>query len=135
MDKTITVQSDDPQRPTQTLSISGMVENVVTVNPKTIRLVGAAGTRIEGRISIVPEEKYAFRITDVRAKEGKHIRLSLNEIRKDSVAQYVLTVADESRNPGRYFDLIYLKTDSPIRPELVINVYGNILAPDPKKSS
>ena len=121
------MKTDDPQQPSRTLTITGMVENVVTINPKIVRLVGTADTETSAQVSIVPEKKYAFKITGLRAKDGRHVTLDLKETIEADITKYVLTVTNKKQQKARYYDLIYLKTDSPVRPELVINVYGNIL--------
>jgi hypothetical protein len=37
-----------------------------------------------------------------------------------------LTVENTKNKKGRFFDIIYLKTNSKIRPEIKISLYGNI---------
>jgi hypothetical protein len=46
--------------------------------------------------------------------------------------RYKLTVTNLKREKARYFDTIVLKTDSDVRPELKISVYGNIFDPPPR---
>jgi len=38
-----------------------------------------------------------------------------------------LIVENLKKGKGHYYDTIYLKTDSKIKPEIKIRVYGNIL--------
>ncbi len=40
---------------------------------------------------------------------------------------YIITVENLKKEPGRYYDVITMKTDSPIKPELQLSVYGQIL--------
>ncbi|CAN2046289.1 hypothetical protein GMMP1_260024 [Candidatus Magnetomoraceae bacterium gMMP-1] len=39
---------------------------------------------------------------------------------------YLLTVKNIMKTSGRYWDRIHLKTDSKIKPEFIISVYGKI---------
>jgi hypothetical protein len=48
-------------------------------------------------------------------------------IRDSNVTVYILTVENLKKDPGRYYDIILLKTDSLIKPELQLSVYGQIL--------
>jgi hypothetical protein len=39
---------------------------------------------------------------------------------------YILAVENQKKEAGRYRDTIHLKTDSKLKPEIKVNVYGNI---------
>ena len=43
--------------------------------------------------------------------------------------EYQLIVENIRREAGRYNDMIVLKTDSKLKPELEVRVYGNIVEP------
>lgn len=62
-----------------------------------------------------------------RTVRKKYIRYKLKEAKRSERTEYVLTVANLKKEKGRYFETIKLKTDSKIRPEIRIRVYGNIL--------
>ena len=62
-----------------------------------------------------------------RTVRKKYIRYKLKETKRSERTEYVLTVANLKKEKGRYFETIKLKTDSKIRPEIRIRVYGNIL--------
>jgi len=53
--------------------------------------------------------------------------LELKEVRISEREAYILIVENLKKRQGRYRDTIYLKTDSKIKPEIKIRVYGNIL--------
>ena len=88
---------------------------------------GAAGKRLSGSVTIIPEEKYPFKIVEAAAKIGEDIIYKLEEITRSKRSEYLLTVENLKKTKGRYFDVIILKTTSKIQPEIKINVYGNIL--------
>jgi len=76
---------------------------------------------------MIPEKKYPFKILGVKAQKGKDINYKIEKIITPSkVLEYLLTVTNLKNEKGRFFDIIYLETDSKIRPEIKISVYGNI---------
>jgi hypothetical protein len=124
MKKTAGVYTNDKNRPRQDLVISGPVEKFVTIRPKHVSLRGIAGDSIKGQVTIIPEKKYPFKILDVRAKDGKNINFQLDEVNKSNGQTYELKVENLREKTGRYYDTIILKTDSKVRPELNVRVYG-----------
>ena len=79
-------------------------------------------------MTIIPLEKYPFKILKVRAKNGKDIRFQLQEEKSEKGRQYALTVENQRLQKGRYFDIITLETDSKIRPTLNVRIYGDLKA-------
>jgi hypothetical protein len=90
-------------------------------------LNGFTGDSIVRTVKIIPEEKYPFKMVGDRTVRKKYIRYELEEANPAEKTEYVLTVANLKKQKGRYFETIRLKTDSNIRPEISIRVYGNIL--------
>ena len=128
MKKTAGVYTNDKNRPLQDLVISGPVEKFATIRPKHVSLRGYAGDPIKGQVSIISEKKYPFKILDARAQDGKNIKFQLDEVKKSNGPAYELTVENLREKTGRYYDTIILKTDSKVRPELKVRVYGNLRA-------
>ena len=124
MKKTAGVYTNDKNRPRQDLVISGMVEKFATIRPQHVSLRGVAGDPIKGQVSIIPEKKYPFKILDARAQDGKNINFQLDEVKNSKGQAYELTVENLQVKTGRYYDTIILKTDSKVRPELKVRVYG-----------
>jgi len=124
MKKTAGVYTNDKNRPRQDLIISGPVEKFVTIRPQHVSLRGIAGDSIKGQVTIIPEKKYPFKILDVQAKDGKNINFQLDEVKKTNGQAYELKVENLREKSGRYYDTIILKTDSKVRPELNVRVYG-----------
>ena len=124
MKKTAGVYTNDKSRPQQDLVISGQVENFATIRPQSVSLRGYVGDSIKGMISIIPEKKYPFKILNAKAQSGKNVNVQLDEKTDSNGTAYELKVENLSQKSGRYSDTIILETDSKIRPELNVRVYG-----------
>jgi len=124
--KNIVVHTNETGNPRLTLTVAGMVEKFATITPRYLKLTGTAGKKIEATATIVPTEKYPFRIVGVRAKTGQHIDYRIDELASSQGEGYLLTVANKKKTKGSYSDQILLKTDSTSQPEIKISLYGNI---------
>ena len=87
---------------------------------------GFVGQSIMVSVAIIPEKKYPFKIVDTKAKNGMNIRYKLDKLKISEGKEYVLTIENLKKSKGRYHDIIYLTTDSPIQPKINIRVYGSI---------
>ncbi len=124
MKKTAGVYTNDKSRPRQDLVISGLVEKFATVRPQHVSLRGFAGDSIKTKVKIIPEKKYPFKILDARAKIGENINIALAEVKKSSRQAWELEVENSRKKAGRFYDTIVLTTDSKVRPQLNVRVYG-----------
>jgi hypothetical protein len=124
--KTAGVYTNDKNRPRMDLVISGQVEKFVTIRPKHVNLRGYSGESIKASVSLIPEKKYPFKIIKASAKDGKNIKFELEEVEQSENGAYELKVENLKADSGRYFDTIILETDSKVRPELSVRVYGNL---------
>lgn len=104
------------------------MDKFATIAPTVARLYGLVGTPVKTTIQILPEEKYPFRIIATSAKDGENIRFQLREENSSQKVKYLLTIENKKTEEGRYYDVVYLKTDNPLVPRLHISVYGNIYA-------
>ena len=129
MRKTAGVYTNDKTRPRQDLVISGEVEKFVTIRPQHANMRGFVGDPIKGTVTIIPEKKYPFKILNLRAKDGKYIKYQLEEIKESDSMAYTLNIENLKKDAGRYYDSIILETDSKIRPQLSIRVYGYLRPP------
>ncbi len=127
LNKNIKVKTDDLKHPDLNLSVSGLVEKFATITPRIVRLIGPAGKQIKVSVAIVPEKKYQFNIVEARAIKGENISVKTEAVKTTKGARYVLTIENLKKNHGRYFDTVSVKTDSRIRPEIKIKVFGNII--------
>lgn len=104
--------------------IAGHVDQIATITPPSVSLRGFVGDSLKTSVTIVPEEKYAFKITKARAQSGKFIKLELEEIKGVERTEYALTVENIRQEAGRFADVIILETDSKVKPSLSLRVYG-----------
>ncbi len=124
MRKTAGVYTDDKKHPQQDLIISGQVEKFVTIRPQHANMRGIVGDPVKGTVTIIPEKKYPFKILNLRAKDGKYIKYQLEETKESNTFAYRLNIENLKTDAGRYYDSIILETDSKIRPQLSVRVYG-----------
>jgi len=126
MRKTAGVYTNDKTRPQQNLVISGQVEKFVTIRPQNANMRGIAGDPIKGTVTIIPEKKYPFKILNLHAQDDKYIKYQLEETKESDTTVYKLNIENLKTDAGRYYDAIILETDSKIRPQINIRVYGYI---------
>ena len=124
MRKTAGVYTNDKTHPRQDLVISGQVEKFVTIRPQHANMRGFVGDPIKATVTIIPEKKYPFKILNLRTKDGKYIKYQLEETKESGTTTYKLIVENLKTDAGRYYDAIILETDSKIRPQLNVRVYG-----------
>ncbi len=124
MRKTAGVYTDDKKHPQQDLIISGQVEKFVTIRPQHANMRGTVGDSVKSTVTIIPEKKYPFKILNLRAKDGKYIKYQLEETKESNTFAYKLNIENLKTDAGRYYDSIILETDSKIRPQLSVRVYG-----------
>ncbi len=103
-----------------------MVEKFATIRPRQVQLRGFTGQEIKRKVTIIPTPKYPFKIVKVRARHGKDISYQLSEEKSENGQKYALMVENKRTQQGNYFDIITLETDSKIRPQLQIRVYGQL---------
>jgi hypothetical protein len=125
--KTIGVFTNDPEHKQIDLVITGKVERFVTISTSLVRLIGPAGKPLTATVTIVPEKKYPFKILEAKAEKTENIAVKLESKPQSNQPAYLLTVQNLKKDKGRYFDIIHLKTDSQIRPDIKIRVFGQIL--------
>jgi hypothetical protein len=113
------------------LMVKGPVDKFATINPRMLNLRGNVGDSLEGTVIIVPDEKYPFKVVSVGAREGKNIRVALNETNSGGKSAYALVVKNLKTDAGSYSDTVVLKTDSKLQPELDVRVYTYLRPPQP----
>ena len=134
MHKTIRVTTNDPQRQEVSLGVGGQVKPFAVITPKHIRLFGNTGEPLKETVTIVPEPDTPFKILRADARSGGDIRYRISEDGAAEQHKYLLTVENTRQLAGRYFDIIYLTTDSAIKSKIQIQVFGNIKNPAADKS-
>jgi hypothetical protein len=126
LSKKITVYTNDPQQPTISLTISGRVERFVSISPPRVTLEGPAGQPLAATVAIEPLDKHPFKILKTKAQYGKHIRYRLRTVTEAGMPKYLMTIENLKQTAGRYYDVIYLNTDSDLKPQLRVDVIGRI---------
>ena len=132
MKKTAGVYTNDKSLPRQDLVISGEVEKFVTIRPQHANMRGFVGDPIKGTVTIIPEKKYPFKIINLHAKDGKNIKYQLEETKESDTTAYKINIENLKTDAGRYYDSIIIETDSKIRPQLNVRVYGYLRPPKTK---
>jgi len=92
-----------------------------------VRLKGNVGEKIVQEVKITPQKEYPFSIVELKAQRGNDIQYRLEG--KKNAKEYIITIENLKKDKGRYFDALILKTDSKIREEIKVNVYGYITDP------
>ncbi len=114
------------QQPQLSLLVGGFVKKVYTISQKRIFLRGPSGSEIVDSVTIDPEDEYRFRVLEAKLQTGRHVSLSWHAYQENNKTAYRFLVKNLKREKGRYNDSIVLRTDSPILPEIRIDIFGNI---------
>ena len=72
------------------------------------------------------KNSYPFKILETKAQIGRDIRYQLTSEKQTPGGAYLLTVENLKQETGRYYDTIFLVTDSRVKPKISIQVYGKI---------
>jgi hypothetical protein len=122
----VRIHTDDPDNPSIQAIITGRVEKFAEIQPERINLIGAQGQPISAEIVISPRKEYPFRIEGISVRDGSFIKYELKEQCADGNGRCVILVENTRADKGRYGDILSIRTDSPLRPELSIRVNGRI---------
>jgi hypothetical protein len=123
MKKATLVRTDDPEKPRFTVTVTGKVDQVVTINPKRVYLQGNQGDTLETMVEITPSQKYQFSILGLELKKNTDIKASLIAPKGDEKS-WKIRVKAGSDKAGQIYDLLTLKTDSKYKPSIAIRVYA-----------
>ena len=120
------VWSDDPQKPSVALYLKGTVEHLILLEPGGyLGLWGAIGKTPPAQLKILNNNPRPLKITGIDSDLLGHIRWELKEIEAGNV--YQLEVEDISPQAGEYSGHLFIRTDHPQKPELVIIIQGGIV--------
>ena len=119
------VWSNDPNNKSVTLRIRGKVVPHISINPGGyISLFGKIGQIPAQHIVLKNNHTQPLEILTVEHDLGGLIKWQLKKEKPGYV--YKLDVEDTSKEPGTYNGHLYVKTDNPQKPELIIIVNGQI---------
>jgi len=133
--KSALVETNDPRNPEITLKISGKVDRFATVTPSSVQFSGLVGAEMAAVVRIIPEPQYPFTVLSITPQKGDSIRCSFQQVTESGRPVYLVHVENLKTDKGRYYDVVLVKTDSRIRPEIKISIYGNLYDPPPKSQS
>ncbi|OQY01568.1 MAG: hypothetical protein B6I26_04390 [Desulfobacteraceae bacterium 4572_130] len=123
--KKIKVHTNDVNNKVTIFNITGNVEKIANIKPDIIRLSGSIKDDINIIATVIPVQKYDFSVIGKQVKKGENILVDLKKF-PNKVKGWDVKVTNTRKTPGRYFDVIILKTDSTIQPRIKISVFGNI---------
>ena len=122
------VRLNDPERPMLYLSLTGVAQPFIEIQPSHIvRLRGSPGEDIRGQVRFVSHLPMPWKITEVRTTIPDQIEVNLKPEVPDKV--YVLEVRNKSQQSGPYAGLVELFTTSKERPRLIVRVFGELYLP------
>lgn len=125
--ESIKIYTNDPSHSKLEVSFQGTVERFANINPQKVRLSGKFNNPITSEVRITPLPKYPFKIVKHEVKEGLYMSYQFEEKTENGATTYLIRIENTKKDPGRYKDVILLKTDSNIRPEIQIPITGNIV--------
>ncbi len=126
MKKATLVRTDDPEKSRFKVTVTGKVEQVVTIRPNRVYLQGNQGDTLETMVEITPSQKYQFSILGLEQKNNTNIKASLIAPEGDKKS-WRIRVKAESDEAGQLSDLLTLRTDSKYRPSITIRVYAKFI--------
>lgn len=128
--KKFTVFTNDPKKPRTTLIVGGKVKEYVRISPEFVSLAGDVGQPLRQTVKVMPYEAFPFKVKGVSARDGQYLRFELKPLQQKKGPQgYQLVVQNTRSVAGNYNDTITIQTDSKVKPELHIPVYGRIKKP------
>jgi len=126
--KTITVETNDPERKTVQLSVVGYVTPAVEVYPSSINF----GTLKKGKtfrqtLILKPQDPSKFSVKSVEARAG-FITVGKPVPSKQIKGGWEVHVTIDASNAkaGRIYEIIQIRTEIPVQPLVVVRVLGSI---------
>src|SRR5262245_37049485 len=112
---------NDPDQPTVTLTLSGVVKLPVEVRPFPAVFFSVwKGESAERRVTIVNNEERPLNILGLKP-DGNHFVASLQTVEPGMTYSLLVKIPPETP-PGRYTEAVYLESDHPALPRLKIAV-------------
>ena len=124
-EKKVVVWSNDLERRSIVLYLTGMVEPRISLEPGGyLSLNGSVGIVPVEYLEIINKHKRPMKIKGIENDLENHIRWHLDEIRPGY--SYKLEVEDISKIDGDYSGHLVVRTDVTEKPEIVIIINGHI---------
>lgn len=122
----VSIKTNDPHRPLLEIVIKGKVETFADIRPQRVRLAGKRGKPLMVEVDIIPKQGYPFAIKGIKVDEGKFIRYELEPKDLNGNKHWVLRIENTQNKKGRYLDVLYIQTDSELKPVIPIPITGLI---------
>ena len=129
---TITLLTTSNIRKELTIPVYGNIKawQIAHIKPSgTIMLKGYAGDAIRTSVTIVPKKDQMFDIVETKADKGENLSFTLTGSQGTDGKEYLLTVKNKKKTPGRFRDNIRLFTTNSIQKEITIPIWGEIKSP------
>ena len=124
MHKKARVFSNDPKHPQVTIGLKGKVWVPIHVNPRYVRLRGTEDEEIEGVVRLRGEKKEPLIAKIASVSIPDKVEVKLEETQKGLT--YQLKIKNKVKGEARYRGKVRLTTNYPEKPEIVIQVIGDI---------
>jgi len=130
--KLVYVDTNDPEEPRVTLTITGVVKIEVQVTPIGI-YVGQMklGTKAIRTVDILPVEVSKFKLLGTKVTDPAISVMRTESVKKDGKKGYRLVVQyGPVTKPGRVSASLLVQTDLKRSRDITIRVYGRVLSPE-----
>ena len=130
--KLVYVDTNDPEEPRVTLTITGVVKLEVQVSPTGV-YVGQMklGTKAIRSVDILPVEVSKFKVLGTNITDPAISVIRTESVKKDGKRGYRLIVQyGPVSRPGRVSASLLVQTDLKHSREIAIRIYGRVLAPE-----
>ena len=119
------IWSNDLQRMSVALYLEGKVKPHISLKPGGyLSLWGIKGRVPSEHLEIINNHDKPLKINCIESDLKDHVRWTLKEVKSGYV--YRLEVVDISKTTGDYTGHLYVRTDNPLKPELVIIINGHV---------
>lgn len=123
--KKVLIWSNDIQRMSLTLYLEGEILPHISLDPGGYLSLWGPKDKVPGEhLDMVNHHKNPMKIIGIDSDVSDHVVWHLEEIRPGYV--YRLVVNDISEKEGDYTGHLYVRTDNPLKPELVIIINGHV---------
>lgn len=120
------METNDSQRPWIEVTVTGTVEKFADIKPERVHLVGPAGAPVSVELEVIPRKDYPFTIQGIEARGGNFITYELIRRCGEGKEGCTIRIGNKRMEKGRYTDVLYIITDSAIRPKIPIYITGVI---------
>lgn len=126
--KTISVESNDPQAPSTTLTIKGVVTEELSISPRQVSLGNIkADTKKEVTLTVANRSPRHVNLLSVKSGlQQVTVKAKKTSLKPGESAELLVTV--NAKGDDRYISgYITVQTDFPSKPEIPIPVYATII--------